>query len=301
MNNRTSIVVGASGFVGYHLTKVLSDAGYNVYAVVRLGSASNKRIYGMPNVQLIEADAENPDELARILPKKCDLFFNLAWKPADRYDYFGQMDSAYLTLQMLELASAVECGRFVGIGSQAEYGICPDVITENDTPVQPFCGYGAAKVAACYLTRERAKDMGIEWVWGRIFSIYGQYEPSVRLLPHIISCFEKGEDVSLSSCRQNWDFLFAPDAGEALLAMAEKGVDGEIYNIADGRYRPLKDYVEEMIAFFGGNVKAYYGNDPSPFVSLQPSMDKLKRDTGWYPKTDFLDGVKELTRGTGKS
>lgn len=40
--------------------------------------------------------------------------------------------------------------------------------------------------------------------------------------------------------------------------------------------------------------KLIYGNDPTPFVSLQPSVEKLRIDTGWIPEVDFEDGIREL-------
>ena len=75
--------------------------------------------------------------------------------------------------------------------------------------------------------------------------------------------------------------------------MTEHGKNGEIYNIANGDFRPLQEYVETVRNICGGG-EVSYGEDPNPFVSLQPSMAKLKRDTGWYPTVGFEDGIKEL-------
>lgn len=297
---KKAIVTGAAGFVGYHLTKTLSDNGYYVYAIIRPGSKHNNRIKGMSNVKCIEIDIEsdgivNIDSIAQ-LDGIIDLFFHLTWKSAERYDYQSQIQSAYLTFRMLELSSYLRCKRFVGIGSQAEYGSVLDTIEEDVTQLKPFCGYGVAKLTACEFTRRRAKELNIEWVWGRIFSVYGKYEPSNRLLPYIIEMFLKNEDVKLSSCEQNWDFLYGTDAGEALLAMAERGHNGEIYNIADGRYRQLKEFVEEIQEITCSDSKVTYGCNPNPFVSLQPSVEKLKKDTDWEPKVSFGDGIRELMK-----
>lgn len=291
------IVTGAAGFVGYHLTRTLVKNGYGVYAVVRPASAHNVRIKNMRNVRCIEENIEDSGRLSALIPGRCDYFFHLAWKPTDRYDYAGQMESAYLTIKMLETAAQLGCRRFIGIGSQAEYGVTKDIIDEENTPERPFCGYGAAKVAAAYMSRRRAQELRIEWVWGRIFSVYGEYEPDSRLLPSLINSFLNGEDVFLSSGRQNWDFINGEDAGEALIAMAERGRAGEIYNIADGRYRPLKEYVEELALICRNTGNIIYGDDPEPFVSLQPSVKKLTQDTGWEPKVSFDKGVRKLMLG----
>ena len=295
-SSKLAITTGAAGFLGYHLTKALSDEGICVYAIVRPGSMHNARIKGLPGVNCVEFDVCIDGRLPIHVSTPCDYFFHLMWGPADRYDYAAQMGNAYVTLRMLEAAARMGCRRFVGIGSQAEYGLTTDITKEDQTQISPFCGYGAAKVAACYLTKQRAQELGIEWVWGRIFSVYGRYEPAQRLLPYIMDSLKAGKDISLSSCRQNWDFLYGTDVGEALLAMAENGRNGEIYNIADGRYRPLKEYVEEMVGIYGGKAHVLYGVDPKPFVSLQPSIAKMQRDTGWYPKVSFEQGIRSLMR-----
>ncbi|MBQ9360922.1 MAG: NAD(P)-dependent oxidoreductase [Lachnospiraceae bacterium] len=290
---KTAIVTGAAGFAGCHLTKTLSENGYRVYAVLRPGSTHNGRLAGLNNVVCIEADVYSDETLSSLIPGQCDLFFHMAWMSGGRYDYDTQMRNAWITLRMAKLASETGCRRFVGIGSQAEYGSTEEEITEDTWPA-PFCAYGVSKLAACYLSKQIAEENGMEWVWGRIFSVYGENEPAERLIPRLMESFQNGSDISLSSCRQNWDFLYGKDAGEALLAIAEKGGNGEIYNIADGRYRPLKEYVEIINDIYGKNSSIPYGEDPKPFVSLQPSVEKLKRDTGWVPKTDFRTKIQEL-------
>lgn len=292
---KKAIVTGAAGFVGYHLVKTLLDNGFCTYAIVRPHSLHNDRLTSLPGAEVIELDLSCEAIEYNVLPKGCDYFFNLIWQPGGRYDFDSQMGSAMLTLRMAKLASAIDCRKFIGIGSQAEYGSTNEIMAEDLRP-QPFCAYGMAKVAACYLTKELAAASGMEWVWGRIFSIYGKYEPAGRLLPHLLESLGSEKEIALSSCEQNWDFLHGEDAGEALLALAERGKNGEIYNIADGRYRKLKDFVEEVVKLHGLKDVISYGSDSVPFVSLQPVVEKLKNDTGWEPKVEFAEGVRALMK-----
>jgi len=293
---KSVIVTGAAGFVGYHLTKTLSDDGYTVYAIVRAESQHNERISKLPGVHLIYADlvTVKAEDFSVKLIGKCDYFFNLVWMSADRYDYVGQMDSAYLALRMVNLASKLGCRKYVGIGSQAEYGETLEVMFEDNENIRPFCGYGSAKVAACCLTRKMALELGMEWVWGRIFSVYGKYEPETRLVPSLINALKIGEEIYLSSGKQNWDYLNGEDAARAIIAIGEKGIDGEIYNIANGAYKPLKGFIEEIRCICRSNSIVNYGSDSVPFVSLQPSVSKIKRDTGWVPSISFADGIRMI-------
>ena len=309
------IVTGAAGFFGAVLVERLVKAGYFVYAVVRPGSKHNKRIsteklshginvYGSNaskldggGIYLIEAELTS---LSSVFDKvsnygapegMIDAFFHLAWI-GDKGNEDQYQNVAY-TLDALRVAHRLGCRRFIATGSQAEYGVVPstDVEYESRRP-EPVTAYGAAKVATSYLSKQFASEIGIEWIWSRIFSLIGRYEPDGRMLPDLYQALKRGEIFSLSSCAQNWDYLDVYDAADALIALSERGVPGEIYNIASGEYRPLREYTEELRAIVGsGNI--IYGDDPQPFISLQPSVEKLKRDTGWSPTRVFEDSIRD--------
>lgn len=222
--------------------------------------------------------------------KPCDGYIHLAWH-GDRYDYAAQRQNADEAEACVEAAAKLSCKRFMATGSQVEYGVKGDLITEDMMP-EPFCAYGSAKVAACYLTKYRARELGMEWIWGRIFSLYGKYEPAGRMLTDLVRKLKAGEQISLSSGRQNWDYLDAGDAAECIIALYERGHDGEIYNIANGDYKTLREFVEEAKSIIAPSATVCYGEDPSPYVSLQPSVEKTKRDTGWAPTVSFAKGLQ---------
>ena len=194
-------------------------------------------------------------------------------------------------LDAVETAARLKCKRFVGVGSQAEYGVVHTEIIREDSALNPYGVYGANKAAACFLTRSRAEQLGIEWVWGRIFSLTGMYDPRSRMLPNVIKNMINEVDSSLSSCEQNWDYLDIWDGAEALISIAQRGAPGEIYNVANGEYRKLKSYIEEAKGIVAPNARIQYGADPDPFISLQPSVEKIKTDTGWKPMVSFEQSV----------
>ncbi len=294
MNDKTVIVTGAAGFTGFSLTQELSEHGYTVYAVVRPNSAHNHRITSMANVIPIGLDAKDILQLPEIVNVTPFAMIHLVWR-GGRYSIADQKKNIEYTMNAIEVAHCMGCRRFLCTGSQAEYGATSNIQTE-DMVANPFCAYGSAKAAAHYLSRYRAKELEIDWIWGRIFSLYGLYEPRGRMLPDAIRALRTNECLHLSSCRQNWDYLYVKDAALAIIALIEKGKAGETYNIANGSFRPLKDYVEDAKEFLKSNSEIIYGDDPSPFVSLQPSIKKIQRDTGWMPKVQFLEGLAESMR-----
>ena len=285
------IVTGAAGFTGCNLVERLLAAGYFVYCVVRENSAHNKRLENLANVQLVYADLAEYKNLYQQIQDTCDAFFHLAWQ-GERYDFASQYQNIEYALGALEAAARLGCKRFICTGSQAEYGPQKGLITEETCP-HPADAYGAAKLAACLLTRQRAADFGIEWIWGRIFSLYGKYEDETRMLPALVKSLRENKDFQMATDgRQNWDYLYVSDGAEALIALLEKGNTGEIYNIAHGNYRMMREFVGLVEKFVGNTACVVYDETNISLYSLQPSSEKLKRDTGWLPQVEFCSGLE---------
>ena len=294
---KRAIVTGAAGFSGAVLTEELQRRGIEVCAVLRPGSPHNKRL---SCEKMIELEPERYCELPGLAGEGWDIFFHLMW--TGERSMPEQVKNIGYSLDALISAKQCGCRRFVCTGSQAEYGVVPPgEVTDEDRRTEPFSAYGAAKVAACHLTKVKAKELDIEWIWGRIFSLIGKYEPTGRMLPDLFRKLSDRQHMELSSCAQNWDYLDVHDAADALIALGERGRDGEIYNIACGDYRPLKKYVEELEELTGakGCGLIGYGADPDPFVSLQPSVKKLREDTDWTPKRSFADSIRDYCADSG--
>ena len=288
------IVTGAAGFLGCNLTeRLMQEENAHIYAVVRPNSPHNARLTPSERLTIVPADLSEYAHLDEMIEEACDVFFHLAWQ-GGRYDFAEQYGNIADTIGALEAAARLGCKRFICTGSQAEYGRQTALITEETCP-HPADAYGAAKLAACALSRQRAADLGIEWIWGRVFSLYGKYEQEGRMLPTLVKSLRSEQPFALSSSgAQNWDYLYAADAADALLALAERGRAGEIYNIANGGYRPLLDYIEEARAVIAPQCDVTYGAADADVFSLQPSVEKIRRDTGWMATTDFEGGMQKI-------
>lgn len=284
------VVTGAAGFAGSNLTEELVRQGYFVYGVVRPNSEHNKRLRNLDAVRLIELDLSELGRLMQFIQEPCDTFFHLAWV-GERDDFSKQFENVTYALQAVEMAAKLGCKRFVCTGSQAEYGRQETLTTEDILP-NPVNAYGASKVAALYLSKRRAEQLAMDWIWGRIFSLYGPYEPSGRMLPDLIKALGTLGHFKMSAATQSWDYLYARDAAKALVLLMEKGRSGEIYNIANGEVRPLREFTEYIRETFFPEASIEYAQESHLETALWPSVEKISQDTGWRATTSFEEGMK---------
>ncbi len=289
------VVTGAAGFLGMALVETLLKNDVFVYAIVRPNSKHNDRLLGLnsKNICIIELDMDSYDNLPSKIHKKCKYFYHVAWSGGRTME--EQVKNIDFTFKVVKAAKEIGCERIIATGSQAEYGIVPpyDIIDEERS-VCPVTPYGFAKVASCYLSRQYSSELGIEWVWGRIFSLIGKYEPCGRMLPDLVNSLIEKKPFHLSSCKQNWDFLNVYDGAEALVCLAKHGRNGEIYNVASGDFKQLKCFIKDTLQITGAREDLVeFGNDPDPFISIQPSIKKIVKDTGWKPKVPFEKSVKQ--------
>ena len=291
---KTAIVTGATGFIGYHLTKKLSALDIFVYAIIRPNSKNKHRLQNLANIKIIELDMVDIKKLSTIITGKFDCFFHIAWD-GERNDFIKQYQNVDYTMQALESAKELGCKRFICTGSQAEYGLSENLVTEETIP-KPNTAYGAAKVAACYLSKYRAEQIAIEWTWTRIFSVYGKYDNPKALIPYVVDSFKDNKVVNLTACQQKWNYLYIEDAVNALVLLMEQGKAGEIYNIAGYETKVLKEFVEEVKNIIKSNSIINYSTDNRMVVSLNPCIKKIMTDTSWEIKFKFSEGINEIIR-----
>ena len=228
-----------------------------------------------------------------------DAFIHLSWEKtfgASRDDAEVQTRNIQYTLDAVQLAHRCGCKVFVGAGSQAEYGVQSVALTP-DLPVKPESGYGIAKYAAGKLSAMLCKSLGMRQSWVRILSVYGPNDGENSLINYLIREFKNGNSPQLTKCEQMWDYLYADDAADAILAVAEKGVDGKAYPLGSGKGRKLSAYVEDIknainpIIDVQYGVKEYYPHQPMYLVA---DISALETDTGWSPHFSFVKGLHTL-------
>lgn len=295
---KRAIITGPTGAIGVALIQTLIDQNVEVLAVVRKGS---KRINNIPQseyVRIVEFDLSELNKLSENEKDSYDVFYHLGWDGTfgnSRNNMQGQLLNIQYALDAVECAHKMGCKKFVGAGSQAEYGRVEGKLSAS-TPTSPENGYGIAKLCAGQMTRILCEQKGMGYNWIRILSVYGPYDGENTMVMSTINKLLKGERPSFTKGEQMWDYLYSKDAARALYLVAEKGVHGKIYCLGSGQVQPLREYIEDIRNIINPKIKLGFGEVPyadNQIMYLCADICELMKDTGFEWEYDFAKGICE--------
>lgn len=297
MEQKRIIVTGATGSIGCSIVKQAVARGYDVTCIVHSSSSRVNNIVRDAHVHIIECNLR--DYAALALEGKYDVLIHLAWEKtygASRDDVDVQTRNIQYTLEACRLAKRCGCEVFIGAGSQAEYGVKEEPLTP-ELPVQPESGYGIAKFAAGKMSLMLCKQLEIRGNWIRILSVFGAQDGANTLVNYVMNELKAGRSPKLTKCEQIWDYLYADDAADGFLDVAERGKDGQIYVIGSGQPRRLSEYMHDIQMIVNPEVEIDFGAIdyfPHQPMYLVADISRLSEDTGWKPMIAFEEGIREI-------
>lgn len=291
------VISGATSMIGVALIKECIKNRIEVFAIVRKNSVHIGRL---PKSELIKVYECELDQLQDIeCNKSYDVFYHLAWEGTnkkDRSNAVVQEKNIAYTLQATKLAYRLGCRKFIGAGSQAEYGQVNGVISPQ-TNVVPITAYGIAKYAAGKLSEKLCMQYGIIHVWARVFSVYGSLDNEETMLNYAMRCFRKHEVAQFSAATQMWDYLYEEDAGRVFFLLGEYIEDSKIYCVANGNARPLREYIMELKKIWGEDAKCEFAiQDKKSSIGLQADISDLTHDIHYVPSTTFETGISKVIK-----
>lgn len=295
------IVTGATGVLGAALVEELTNHEIETIIVGHKNSRRNHSVCKNNYTKLVECDLDELDLLSDkiVIGNGFDVFYHLGWTgTSDRNNVYEQQKNVQYTLNAVKAAKKLGCRRFIGAGSQAEYGRCDGLIAPN-TPVYPEVAYGMAKLCAGQMSRLLASQIGIEHIWTRTLSVYGPNDSINTLVPTVIRKLLNGEKPACTKGEQIWDYLYASDAGYALYLLGKAKasvVNGHTYVIGSGIGKPLTEYMYMIRDAINSDLPLGIGEveySKQQIMHLQADISTLIKDTGFAPKVSFEEGIRK--------
>ncbi len=292
------VVTGGAGMIGANLIHRLVSLDVRPHVLVRR-STSRMRLEGVrERLHIIEGDLTDSDSIERMVDDVrpevvfhlASTFFNPPTLPAREHLYVNAIGTQIL----LEALRQYPDVPVVYLGSAAVYGDGSDL--KEDSPLEPTTIYGASKAAATMIGRTYARIYGIRFVELRLFSAFGPWERTQRLIPYTILSALAGTEIQISNGAQERDFLYVGDVVDALILSASKSLEpGEVLNVCSGVGRPVQEIVDTILRVMGSAVPVRSGARPTrkdEIWKISGDASAAARRLGWRPRTPFREGLE---------
>jgi dTDP-glucose 4,6-dehydratase len=299
------IVTGGAGFIGSCFVRLaLQNPSLEITNVDKLTYAGNlenlAEVANHARYRFVKADICDLEGLRRIFDtvKPEAVVHFAAESHVDRSIYSPQpvFDTNLRgTFNLLETMRANRVNRFIHVSTDEVYGsLEPPLEADENFPLQPSSPYSAAKAGSDLLALGYHKTYKLPVIVTRASNNYGPYQFPEKLIPLMISnALENKRLPVYGDGMQIRDWLHVEDHCRAILAVLEKGRDGEIYNIGGNRSLPNKSVVDQILAITGkpASLIEYVTDRPGHDRRYALSSEKLNRETGWSPRVDFEPGL----------
>jgi dTDP-glucose 4,6-dehydratase len=296
-----SVVTGAAGFLGSHLSDRLLAEGHRVVGIDNLitGNLANIEHLGAnENFTFVKHDVSN----FIVLEGDADYIFHFA-SPASPIDY---LEFPIQTLKVGSLGTHNTLGLAKAKGAKyliASTSECYGDPLEhpqkesywgNVNPVGPRGCYDEAKRFAEAMTMAYHRTHGVDTKIVRIFNTYG---PRMRLrdgrvVPAFIGQALVGKPITVfGDGSQTRSFCYCSDLIDGIFRLSQSSFH-EPVNIGNPREMTIKEFAEQTLKFTGSNSQIIYKPLPvdDPKVR-QPDITRARTLLGWEPKVAFEEGI----------
>ena len=181
------LVVGGTGFIGYHLVRAAKNKGWNVTSISLRKPKKQRYVRG---VKYLKIDLGNLSKLRKKIKNPFTYVVNLSGY-VDHAPFFNNKSERIIkthffgTINLTKIVNKKKLKKFVQIGSSVEYGKvnAPQKEHQYGLPNSP---YSLAKLASTNFLIMLYKNQNFPVTILRFFQVYGLNQEKNRVIPQII-------------------------------------------------------------------------------------------------------------------
>jgi len=325
---RKTLVTGAAGFIGFHLSRRLLEMGDRVLGIDNLNdyydvTLKKERLNilkeaGKFHFRLI--DLANRDAMDKLfLNNSFDIVVNLAAQAGVRYSI--ENPRAYIDSNLVGFANILEGCRNAGVShlvfasSSSVYGANTEMpFSVHQNVDHPVSLYGATKKANELMAHSYANLYDLPCTGLRFFTVYGPWGRPDMALFLFTKAILKGKTIDVfNHGKMRRDFTYIDDIIEGIIRVMErvprKNPDWSgdapdpgssfapynLYNIGNNNPVDLMLFIETLEQCLGKEAKKNFlpiqpGDVPATFADV----DDLMEDVGFRPDTPIEEGIKRF-------
>lgn len=309
MNLKKTLITGADGFIGSHLTEALISQGLNVRAFVQYNSFNSWGwLDSLPKetlnkIEIVAGDIRDPNGV-RAAMKDVEVVYHLAALIAIPFSYVAP--DAYIdtnvkgTLNILQAAKDSNVKRILVTSTSEVYGTAQFVPITELHPKQPQSPYSASKIGADCIAESFYRSFDLPVTIVRPFNTFGPRQSARAVIPTIISQLLSGmKEIKLGDITPTRDLLYVKDTVNAFchIAACEELIGHEV-NIATQSEISVGQLAQSLISQINANARIVSDSErirpeKSEVFRLFGSNEKLKQYTAWKPEYSLEQGLAE--------
>jgi NAD dependent epimerase/dehydratase len=310
----TTLITGADGFIGSHLTEALVRRGDKVRALVMYNSFNS---WGWLDqvpadvraaIDVVPADIRDSSAVLDAM-RGCEAVLHLAALIAIPYSY--RAPSSYIdtnirgTLNVMQAARDLRLRRVIQTSTSEVYGTARFVPITEDHPLQGQSPYSASKIGADQLAYSYHTSFGVPVVIVRPFNTYGPRQSARAVIPTIITQIAAGaREVKLGTLTPTRDFSYVEDIASGFMAALDSDAgQGEVVNFGSNFEISIGDTAALIAELMNRSVSIV--EDSARTRPVKSEVERLWADNrkahelfGWRPKYAGRDG---FARGLQKT
>jgi len=318
MSDRTILVTGAAGFIGFHVARTLLAEGrrvvgldnLNTYYDPSLKEARLAVLRANKGFEFLKADlADRATIAASFARHRFPTVIHLAAQAGVRHSI--DQPSAYADanlegfLNILEGCRRNDCAHLLYASSSSVYGANTKLpFAVGDRTDHPVSLYAATKKANELMAYSYSHLYRLPVTGLRFFTIYGPWGRPDMAIFGFTKAIVEGRPIKLfNHGNMRRDFTYVDDVTRAISRLVDQipqaggpgGPPARIYNIGNNHPEELSRVVALLEKELGRTaVKEMLPMQPGDVPETFADVDDLMRDTGFRPQTPIEEGIQRF-------
>lgn len=321
--NRSILITGAAGFIGFHLARRLLEDGYRVCGIDNLNDYYDVRLKELrlsilkeySGFSFAKVDISDKSKVNEVFSVNYpDIVVNLAAQAGVRYSIDNP--DAYIESNIIGFYQILEacrhsydaCGHPVKhllyASSSSVYGNQKKTPFSVTDPVdKPVSLYAATKKSDELMAYTYSHLYGIPATGLRFFTVYGPYGRPDMAYFSFSEKIMKGEPIKIFNQGNLYrDFTYVDDIVEGMVRMLNnpplpnaEGDRHKIYNIGNNKPVKLMDFIKTLEGELGKEaIKEYLPMQPGDVYQTYADIEELEADFGYKPSVEIKEGLRKF-------
>lgn len=291
------IVTGLNGFLGKNLLESLNKKKISILGIIKNKKLKKK----FKEIKIIKADIGSltKKNLSDIKSFKPEILINLAWKGIPDYSAQNNKENIRMHKSFIsEVTKLKSLNKIIMTGSCWEYkdniGKC-----KEDTKRLSNASFSKSKVYLYNYIRKVTSIKGIDFVWLRIFFMYGNYQKKKSLIPSILQSLHKGKKPTILNYANKNDYIHVKDVCELInIIINSKKIKSGIYNVGSSHLSSVSEVYNKILNLL--NLSKYCKKNEIKIKNKikfnRADINKVKYYFKWKPKISLDSGIKSMVK-----